>query len=112
MTGIDSGKYKYPTKPRPKSAAAASMRKRYRGDMDDEDEDDLGFILSDEEDGDDVEDKPLVIVEGQTPKLVVLRYYWGAHQRFFRSLCVSLKVPCAIAVAKHAISEVDGVNTS
>eukprot|EP01042_Synura_sphagnicola_P003702 gene3702-4618_t len=35
----------------------------------------------------------------------VFRYYWGAHQRFFRSLCISLKVPCAVALAKKALED-------
>jgi len=34
----------------------------------------------------------------------VLMQYWGAHQRFFRSLTVGLKVPGVIAEAKRALN--------
>jgi hypothetical protein len=36
-------------------------------------------------------------------EMQLLRYFWGAHQRFFRGLCISLKVPAAIAICKKKI---------
>ncbi|KAG5190489.1 P-loop containing NTP hydrolase pore-1-domain-containing protein, partial [Tribonema minus] len=33
----------------------------------------------------------------------VWRYFWGAHQRFFRDLCIASKVPAAIAIARAAL---------
>lgn len=33
------------------------------------------------------------------------RYFWGAHQRFYRSLNISLKVPWTIAIAKQALAQ-------
>jgi hypothetical protein len=33
------------------------------------------------------------------------KYYWAAHQRFFRSLCISLKVPTTISLCQQALSE-------
>jgi hypothetical protein len=32
-------------------------------------------------------------------------YYWGAHQRFFRSLCISCKVPALLAQVEAALLE-------
>ena len=31
--------------------------------------------------------------------------YWGCHQRFFKSLCMGLKVPTLVAVAKKALAD-------
>ena len=78
-SGLEAGRYKFPVK------------------SSDGDEDSLIDDLLDDNDD---EDQPLCIPAGQSPKLLVMRYFWASHQRFFRSLCVSLKVPCAIAVAK------------
>ena len=33
------------------------------------------------------------------------RYYWGAHQRFYRSFNISLKVPQAIAIARRELQK-------
>ena len=33
------------------------------------------------------------------------RYFWGAHQRFFKDLCVASKVPAVIDVAKTALAD-------
>ncbi|KAH8098990.1 hypothetical protein JL720_1963 [Aureococcus anophagefferens] len=33
------------------------------------------------------------------------RYFWGAHQRFFKDLCVASKVPAVIDVAKSALAD-------
>lgn len=35
----------------------------------------------------------------------MMTYFWGAHQRFFRSLCISLKVKRAIEMTKHHLAE-------
>eukprot|EP01041_Mallomonas_annulata_P007017 gene7017-14279_t len=72
---------------------------------DNDDESDDGDMIDTDDDNTDDEDfeKPLSIPpNGQG---FIMRYFWGAHQRFFRSLCISLKVPCAIAIAKQAIQE-------
>ena len=31
------------------------------------------------------------------------RYYWGAHQRFFRCLCMALKMAAVIRLAKESL---------
>jgi len=31
--------------------------------------------------------------------------YWSAHQRFFKLMCVSIKVPTVVAEAKRALEE-------
>ena len=80
VSGLDSGRYVFPTK---------STK-----------DDDKDSLIEELFEDDDDEDRPLFITEGQSPKMVVVRYFWASHQRFFRSLCVSLKVPCAVAVAK------------
>lgn len=36
---------------------------------------------------------------------ILLRYYWGAHQRFFRGLCISLKVDRAVEITRQALAE-------
>ncbi|KAK9133843.1 hypothetical protein Scep_013371 [Stephania cephalantha] len=33
------------------------------------------------------------------------RLYWASHQRFFRHLCMSAKVPAAVSLAKKALAE-------
>jgi hypothetical protein len=48
---------------------------------------------------------PLRVGREEDPMLVASRYYWGANQRFFRSLCVALKVPAAVAHANIALGE-------
>lgn len=52
---------------------------------------------------------PLLVLSipllGKPAKATVLRYFWGAHQRFFHNLCISLKVPTAVQLAKEAIAE-------
>lgn len=36
---------------------------------------------------------------------IVKSRFWGAHQRFFRSLCIAAKVDTAIEIAQKAIDE-------
>ena len=33
------------------------------------------------------------------------RYFWSAHQRFFRQLCVAAKVPAVVRIASAAVQE-------
>ncbi|CAL1409341.1 unnamed protein product [Linum trigynum] len=33
------------------------------------------------------------------------RLYWSSHQRFFRHMCMSAKVPATVRLAKHALKE-------
>ena len=40
--------------------------------------------------------KPDAPVRRGTPNGVLWRYFWGAHQRFFKQLCVSLKVDARV----------------
>jgi hypothetical protein len=49
--------------------------------------------------------KPIRLRKGQTPMKAASNIYWSAHQRFFRSLCISLKVPTTISLSKQALSE-------
>ncbi|CAN0291953.1 unnamed protein product, partial [Hapterophycus canaliculatus] len=35
----------------------------------------------------------------------VWRYFWGAHQRFFRDLCIASKVPATIEQAQQALEQ-------
>lgn len=36
---------------------------------------------------------------------LVWRYFWGAHQRFFRDLCIASKVPATIEQAQQALKQ-------
>jgi hypothetical protein len=54
---------------------------------------------------DDEDDEVLKIPKNSKNHGVVMRYFWGSHQRFFKSLCVALKVPSAIALAQRALGE-------
>lgn len=77
--GILNGDIKYPT----------------TLDDDQSDDDILDFSIS----------KVFRLKKGQDPLAAASRYYWSAHQRFFRSLCISLKVPTAISMTKQALLE-------
>merc|ERR1711871_1140235 len=50
------------------------------------------------------EEEPLRF-KGLKVNQMVMRYFWGAHQRFFRGLCIAFKVPCAVRLARKAIEE-------
>jgi hypothetical protein len=41
----------------------------------------------------------------EDPLAAAKRYFWGANQRFFRSLCVAFKVPTAISLTRVALGE-------
>lgn len=72
-------------------------------DDDDLDGDDLDFwdeILSDDDD----DERPLQ-VRAKNARTSVMRYFWGSHQRFFRDLCMSFKVPQTVRMAQEALSE-------
>jgi hypothetical protein len=44
--------------------------------------------------------------EDKRKKIAIMKStYWGAHQRFFKYLCISLKVPMVVKIAKRAIEE-------
>ena len=36
----------------------------------------------------------------RTPSRAVMTHYWGSHQRFFRSLCMAMKVPQVVEIAQ------------
>ncbi|CAM9481207.1 unnamed protein product, partial [Phaeothamnion confervicola] len=38
-------------------------------------------------------------------KQVIITQFWAAHQRFFKSMCIALKVPAAVRLAKAALEE-------
>lgn len=40
-----------------------------------------------------------------TSHAVATRYYWGANQRFFRSLCAALKVQTAVSLTQTALQQ-------
>ena len=44
------------------------------------------------------------IAETNSPS-TVLRQYWSAHQRFFKQLCISLKLPKIVAEAQAALEQ-------
>ena len=44
------------------------------------------------------------IEETNSPS-TVLRQYWSAHQRFFKQLCISLKLPKLVAEAQAALEQ-------
>ena len=74
------------------------------------------FGDSDEDEGcgyDKDDDESWVSPEAkQKRSKAVYRYYWGAHQRFFRALCVTIKVPAVIEQVKLALeNEVRSVIT-
>jgi hypothetical protein len=71
-------------------------KKSNKNDDDDIYDDDL----SEDEDDLDADERPLLLVDQKKARSTVTRYFWGAHQRFFRSLCISMKVPCAIRIAE------------
>jgi len=55
-------------------------------------------------------ERPLIIQEFVANDIKLLinylkRYYWSCHQRFFRSLCVSLKIPTTLKLARSALDE-------
>ena len=49
--------------------------------------------------------KPDAPVRRGTPNGVLWRYFWGAHQRFFKDLCVASKVPAALQVARQSLKD-------
>ena len=69
-------------------------------------DEDLNNEYSDDEVDEDG-DEPLVIPWGKrdNPAGYVRTLYWAAHQRFFRSLTVSLKMESAVKIAKQALDE-------
>lgn len=96
LKGLADGSLVYPTY-RPDVTGSDS------GDDDDSEDfvDDFDDLLS----GDDESNCALRVKAGLEPKGTVMRYFWGAHQRFFRSLCISMKVPTAVHLARKAIAE-------
>ena len=49
--------------------------------------------------------KPDAPLRRGTPNGVLWRYFWGAHQRFFKDLCVASKVPAALQVARASLKD-------
>jgi hypothetical protein len=49
--------------------------------------------------------KQIRLKNGHDAFATASKYYWAAHQRFFRSLCISLKVPTTISLSQQALSE-------
>lgn len=45
----------------------------------------------------------LLAITPKKARNMLFQYYWGAHQRFFRSLCISLKVNHAIKLATESL---------
>ena len=39
------------------------------------------------------------------PSARVMTHYWGSHQRFFRQLCMAVKVPAVVKVAQQALAD-------
>jgi hypothetical protein len=63
----------------------------------------------DDGDGDDQQEQgcspALRVYEGEDPLFVAKRYYWAANLRFFRSLCVALKVQTAVSLSEIALTD-------
>lgn len=87
--GIEDGKFTFPVKEH-----EDLKRKNNEESIFDEDEDERPLIISEE-----------ILNNEQDLIKYLKRYYFSAHQRFFKSLCVSLKVPTAIKIAKQAVAE-------
>ncbi|PON79909.1 Protein strawberry notch [Trema orientale] len=47
----------------------------------------------------------LAILDEKPSSSQVWRLYWASHQRFFRHMCMSAKVPAAVRLAKQALLE-------
>ena len=92
VTGLESNLLEY-----------SDSKGKGRGGANGNDSDDFDLDLDD--DDLDSGEAPLGVTSGKSGKSKVMNYYWNAHQRFFRSLCVSLKVPCAINIARSAIED-------
>lgn len=47
------------------------------------------------------------MIEGDTKRVVttIWTQFWGAHQRFFKYLCIASKVSHAVKVAEQAIAD-------
>lgn len=78
---------------------ADSLETNFGDDSDDEDEDLDDAALAQQEERRKHRDQ-LSCKPG-----VVKSRFWGAHQRFFRSLCIAAKVDKAIEIAQQAIDE-------
>ena len=39
------------------------------------------------------------------PSATVMTHYWGCHQRFFRQLCMAIKIDRTVELAKTALAE-------
>eukprot|EP01038_Epipyxis_sp_PR26KG_P006885 gene6885-9433_t len=71
----------------------------------DEYSDDLDLDDDFMEEEENKEQMPLKVPSASTASMTVMRYFWNTHQQFFRGLCISLKVPDAIQIAKAAIED-------
>lgn len=49
--------------------------------------------------------KEEVCKKANKSRMFKMKMYWGAHQRFFRSLCVSIKVPKMLEQVKEVLDE-------
>ena len=59
----------------------------------------------------DDENRPLVLSYKRgkpvwgSPAAQLERYYWGSHQAFFKTLCMSLKLEAVVRIAKEALAD-------
>ena len=89
--------------------AAVSRKRALEGNNIDASDDD------DEDEGteDDVNDSTtplnISVTNPDAARNIFFKYYWSAHQRFFRSLCISLKVDSAVQLAKDALQNGNAV---
>lgn len=66
--------------------------------------------IEDDDESQNQDEVPVVVPEDDSKASgVLLRYYWGSHQRFFRGMCISLKVPRAIEISKEAVKNGNSV---
>ncbi|XP_050278570.1 protein FORGETTER 1 isoform X2 [Quercus robur] len=45
------------------------------------------------------------VLSNEKPNSQLWRLYWASHQRFFRHMCMSAKVPATVRLAKQALNE-------
>ena len=57
----------------------------------------------------DDDEAPLVLTMSKSSKMgpggQLLRYYWGSHQAFFKTLCMSLKLDAVVRIAQEALAD-------
>ena len=93
----------------PSYNAAVSRKRALEGNDIDVNDDDDDEDKEDDDINDNITPLNVQVDDPDTARNVFLKYYWSAHQRFFRSLCISLKVDCAVKLAKESLQNGNAV---